>query len=133
MRSPDQHARLVLLILAVAFGATAVIASISRSLIPRDVDATVQRVEVRHEKHPGVDDVWIVHLDDDAVHVDAAIAQRLERGMALRKDAWDTTLTAGGENVSLHLSREARGMLWVMPLAVLSAAALSRGWRRRRR
>ena len=102
------------------------VATISRSLIPRELVATVERIEVRHEKHPGIDDVWLVHFDGDAVHVDAAVAQQLAEGLAVRKGAWATTLLSGSEAIPLGLSREARGMLWVMPLTVLSAVAALR-------
>ena len=133
MRSPDQRARVALLLLGVAFAAVAVGATVSRSLIPRSIDSTVHRVEVRQEKHPGVDDVWLVHLDDQgAVHVDAATARRLEKGMNLRKGAWDTNVRAGDQAIPLTLSSDARAMLWVMPLTVISAVAAGRGWHGRR-
>jgi hypothetical protein len=124
--SRDRLARLVLVVVAFGFAATAIGATVSRSLIPRALDATVDAVEVRVEKHPGIDDVWLVYLDGDAVHVDAATARQLDAGMAVHKTAWATTLTADGASIPLALSAEARAMLWVMPLTVLAAVVATR-------
>lgn len=124
MRSPSRAvaAATFLLVLAVAFALVSVAAMVSRSAIPHALDGTVAHIEVRREKHPGVDDVWLVHLDDGSrLHVDAATAQRLDEGSRVRKPAWQATLAVDGEPVRLALSDDAIGMLWVMPLTVLSA------------
>lgn len=126
MPSPERRAAAALVLAAVCFALLGIAAAVSRSLIPHRVDATIDRIEVRHEKHPGVDDVWLVHLDGRAVHVDAATARRLQVGVPLHKERWDTRLTAGDRAIPLSLSHDAQGMLWVMPLTVLAAIAVAR-------
>ena len=107
--------------------------TVHRSLIPVALDGTVQRIEVRREKHPGVDDVWLVDVGQRRLHVDAGIAHRLPEGTTVSKPPWSATLTADGEPISLPLSGDAVGMLWVMPLTVVAAAAASGVTGRRRR
>lgn len=123
MRSRERFAAAALLALVVGFVATAVGAVVHRSLIPRSLHATVTAVEVRHEKHPGIDDVWLLHLDGEPVHVDARTAQRLSEGSRVRKEAWQESLTVDGEARPLELSDDARAMLKVMPVIVLAALA----------
>ena len=106
-------------------------ATVHRSLIPVGLDGTVARVEVRREKHPGIDDVWLVDVGQRRVHADASIAQRLPEGTAVSKPPWSATLTADGQRIPLRLSGDAVGMLWVMPLAVAAAAAAMAAARRR--
>ena len=121
MHSRDVRAAAVLLGAAVLFALIGIGAAVNRSLIPRSVEATVDRVEVRREKRPGVDDVWLIHLDGRPVHVDRATAERLSQGQRLRKGAWDTQLTADDERIELALSADARAMLAVMTLTVGAA------------
>ncbi len=123
MRSPSRPAA-VLLAIGVAFALLAVGATVSRSLIPHAIDGTVTAVEVRREKHPGVDDVWLVHLDDGRrIHADAEVARHVSSGARLTTAAGDAQLRVDGTTVDLGLSRDAIGMLWVMPLTILTAAA----------
>ena len=135
MRSPERRAAAVLLALAVAFAVTAVVATVNRSLIPRGLNGTVERIEVRTEKHVGIDDVWLVLIDRDVIHVDAATAAHLKEGATVQKDAWGTTLTIDGQARDLRLSDDARAMLWVIPLTLLCAAGAAAAaiWRGRRR
>ena len=135
MPSPDRRAAAALLALAAAFALLAIAATVNRSLIPRSVDGTVEHIEVRTEKHVGIDDVWLVHVGGDVMHVDAGTARHLREGDRLRKGAWRTTLTADGETLDLGLSDDARAMLWVIPLTLLcvAGAAFAGAPRRRRR
>jgi hypothetical protein len=120
-------------VLGIAFALLAVGATVSRSLIPHGVDAIVSAVEVRREKHPGVDDVWLVHLDDGRrLHVDAALASRLREGSRVAKARGETQVAVDGAPVVLDFSRDALGMLWVMPLTLLSGAAAAAASLRRR-
>jgi hypothetical protein len=123
MRSPSRAAG-ALLAIGVAFALLALGATISRSLIPHEIDGTVAAVEVRREKHPGVDDVWLVHFDDGRrLHADADVARHLSADVALAKAVGETQLRVDDAPVDLALSRDAVGMLWVLPLTLLSAAA----------
>jgi hypothetical protein len=123
MRSPSRAAA-ALLALGVAFALLAVSATVSRSLIPHGIDAAVTEIEVRREKHPGIDDVWLVHLDDGRrLHADAEIARRLDDGAQLTKAPGQTQMTIDGTTLPLTLSGDAIGMLWVMPLTLITAIA----------
>jgi hypothetical protein len=123
MRSPSRAAA-VLLTIGVAFALLAVGATISRSLIPHRIDATVADIEVRREKHPGIDDVWLVHLDDGRrIHADAEIARQLSDGAQLTKAPGQTQMTVDGTTLPLAPSHDALGMLWVMPLTLITAIA----------
>jgi hypothetical protein len=119
------------LVVAVAFAVLNVAVTVHRSLIPVALDGVVQQVEVRREKNPGIDDVWLVHIQQRVLHTDAATAQQLPEGTVVAKKSWSRTLTADGRPLPLRLSRDAAGMLWVMPLAVAAAAALMAAGRRR--
>ena len=97
----------------------------ARSTIPLPLDGTVTRIELRHEKHPGVDDVWMVSVDGEQRHLDTAVAHLLEVGDLVTKDRWDTRLSVNGEERSLHLSGDSRAMLWLAPVVALIALALA--------
>lgn len=121
MRSPSRCAA-ILVVLAVAFVLLSIAVTISRSLIPHRLEGIVADVEVRHEKHPGVDDVWLIHLENGrSLHVDATIATQLREDALVRKSAGEATLSVDGERVPLTLSDDAAGMLRVMPLTLLCA------------
>ena len=113
----------------VAFAALNVVETVRRSWIPSAVDGTVESIQVRTEKNPGVDDVWLVTVDGDTDHVDAEVGRRLAEGDMVSKAAGATTLQVNGRAVPLQLSRDARGMLVVMPLVVVLAAMASRATR----
>jgi hypothetical protein len=115
-------ATLVLIGLAMAFAVANIAVTAHRSLIPVALDGTITKMELRHEKHPGVDDVWLVTVGDRLLHVDDEVAFQLHHGATVAKGAWETTLTVDGRQVGLALSPDAVGMLVVMPLAVVVAA-----------
>jgi len=108
-------AALALVVVGVAFAALAGWSMVARSTIPTALDGTVTRIEVRPEKHPGVDDVWMVTVDGEARHLDRAVAELLTEGVRVRKDAWDTELTVGGETRTVALSQDAERMLFLAP------------------
>ncbi|GAB2858087.1 hypothetical protein GCM10027026_04800 [Myroides odoratimimus subsp. xuanwuensis] len=108
------------------FAALAAWTLVDRSTIPTELHGTVTAVEMRHEKHPGVDDVWLISVDDGGLrHVDSDVADLLEVGASVEKDAWDTTLTVNGDPHPLSLSEHARAMLAFAPVIVLVIAALT--------
>ncbi|RNL62649.1 hypothetical protein EFK50_12900 [Nocardioides marmoriginsengisoli] len=118
MRSPRSFwAALTLLLVGVAFAALAAWSMVARSTIPLALDGTVTSIELRHEKHPGVDDVWMVGFDDDGPrHLDRAVAALLTEGDRVRKDAWSRTLVVDGETHDVALSDDARRMLVLAPV-----------------
>lgn len=80
--------------------------------------------EVRHEKHPGVDDVHLIQTGKDSYHVDASVAERLNRGDRIEKDAWSKTLLVNSEEVELGVSQDLKRMLIVMPLLLVLLVVL---------
>lgn len=96
----------------VFFAALAAWVLVERSTIPTELQGTVTAIELRHEKHPGVDDVWLISVDKGPLHhVDADVAALLEKGDRVRKDAGDTTLIVNDAPQALSLSAHARAML----------------------
>jgi hypothetical protein len=128
MRSPETARStvvLVLVVMAVLFAGLAAWSLAARSAIPLTLDGTVTQVEVREEKHPGVDDVWMVYIDGDPRHLDSELAADLEVGDRIRKDRWETSLVVNDTTRDLALSDNARTMFGVAPLSVLMAALLA--------
>ncbi len=137
MPSPERpgHGIALALVAAVAvgFAAAGTWALVARSTIPVAIDAEVTSVEVRREKNPGVDDVWLVGLDGRAHHIDAAVARTVGVGDRVVKERFSPTLLVDGEPVALQLSDDARTMLWVAPGAAAVAVAVAALLGRQRR
>lgn len=96
----------------------------ARSLIPFEVRSVITRLEVREEKHPGVDDVHILRLAPGGreIVVDREVAELLQRGDAIHKDAWSSQMSIEGEQVErvdLETSSDFKRMLIAMPLIAL--------------
>lgn len=128
MRSPEVAQRVVvgvLIILAVFFAALGAWSLAARSAIPLALEGTVTQVEVREEKHPGVDDVWMVYINEEPRHLDSELAAELEAGDRISKDRWGTSLVVNGTTTSLEFSDDARAMFGVAPLSVLMATLLA--------
>lgn len=123
MRSRNA-ARWVLVALALLFVGGNIAVTLHRSLIPVAVDGVVEDVEVRQEKHPGIDDVWLIHVAGRRLHVDAGLATQLSEGQHIAKDAWQRRLTVDGTTAPLGLSSDALGMLWLMPLLLIGVVIL---------
>ena len=119
-------AAIALVLTGLLFAAVAAWTLVERSMIPVEVDGTVTAIEVRPEKHPGVDDVWMIRVDDEGPrHVDADVAHLLHEGARVEKEAWTTDLTVDGEHHALTLSDDARAMLVLAPMSGLALVALA--------
>lgn len=133
MRSPEnthRHVATVLILAAVLFAALGAWALVERSTIAWHLDGKVTNVEVREEKHPGIDDAWFVTVDGKARHWDSALADTIDEGDRIAKGRWDRTLLVNGDETRLRISDDARAMLVLFP--VISATALALAWPRRR-
>lgn len=126
-------AALILIAVAFMFAALGAWALVARSAIPFHLDGTVTSIDVREEKHPGVDDAWFVGVNGDDQHLDTALAKTLRIGDTVAKSRWDTTMIVNGQSRSLHLSNDAEAMLLLAPAAILTCAALALPNRRARR
>lgn len=94
-----------------------------RSTIPVVLDDLVVEEEVRAEKHPGVDDVYLLTLERTGMQqVDKLVYDQVKKGDRLIKRAWEPQLMAGPRIVRLAWSADARGLAVVMP-AVLFVVA----------
>jgi hypothetical protein len=128
MRSPEAARRgavALLLVAVVLFAALAAWSLAVRSTIPMALEGTVTSIETRQEKHPGVDDVWLVSIDGEQRHLDTELAEALGVGDHLAKERWDTHLEVNGEERPLRLTNDARAMLFLAPILALTAAGLA--------
>lgn len=128
MLSP-RGAALILAAVALLLAAGNAYETLRRSMLPLALDGRVESEEVRREKHPGIDDVHLLAIDGETVHVDEPVAGLVTEGDELRKEAWSSTLIIDGTGHDLKLSSDATGMFVVMPLVlvVLPALVLTRG------
>ena len=93
----------------------------ARSTIPLAFDARVASREVRHEKHPGSDDVYLLRFEDGrTLHVDAAVFAAVDVGQQLHKSSWQRTLDLDGKPLQLDWSADARGMWSTMSVALVA-------------
>jgi len=98
---------------------------LARSTLPLALDGTVTSVQVLAEKHPGVDYVWMVTLDDGSPrHLDRSVARLTTEGAVVSKDAWSRTLRVDGVAHDVGPSRDATAFLALSPVLVLALAGL---------
>lgn len=99
-------------------------AAFARSGIPYEWHGAVTSVDARHEKHPGIDDVWYVAVGDgEAVHLDAALAEGLRVGDRVDKERWSRTVEVNGAARRLPLSGAATALLAIAPITAGAVAA----------
>lgn len=115
----------VLLALVLGFVALGLWSTFSRSTIPWALDGVVTQIDIRPEKHPGVDDAWYVTVDDRARRWDAAIAETLQVGDRVTKEPWDSNMRVNSDLIDLTLSRDTRGMIVIGPLTLAAAVGLA--------
>jgi hypothetical protein len=106
------------------FAAMNVGSTLGRSTIPYAIHGDIEGIEVRFEKHRGVDDVYLVTVGGRTLHVDRAVGVRLTRGEHVDKESWSTSLRTDDGTVRLRPSADVRRMAAVMPLVVLGASSL---------
>jgi hypothetical protein len=88
----------------------------ARSTIPLALNAQVTEKELRHEKHPGRDDVCLVQLNNGlTLHVDQSVFAKVTVGDSIRKSAWSNKLTVDGQETLLAWSPDFYGMTVAMP------------------
>lgn len=125
MRSPSAY--LLALVALMALGNLWF--TLRRSGIPVSLTGTVERVEIRREKHPGLDDVHLVTISGSEIHLDADVASLLRVGDETRK-AWGATgLTTPRGESRIKPSKDFLRMAVAMPL-VVGLALLLLGYHR---
>lgn len=98
-----------------------------RSTIPLELDGKVEAVEVLTEKHPGLDDVYIVQIGDREIHVDEAVANNLRVGDQIQKNSWTyeiLNLSDAGNSIRLSPSRDFWGMVKTMPVVLVAVCVV---------
>ncbi len=124
----------LLLILGTILAAGNLWISAARSTIPLSLNDIVERVEIRHEKHPGKDDVYLVHLRSGrTMHMDQAVATALFLKGTIQKQSWERHVRVKNRIVNLDWSADARGMFLAMPaiMLILLATSIWVCWQRR--
>lgn len=107
-----------------------VIVTAQRSLIPLAIDAKIVALEMRREKHPGKDDVYLVtfanpHSTPSTLQIDQDIARELKVGNRIKKAAWQDTLNIDDRTLQLQYSTDFVGMIQAMPVAIILAIAVA--------
>ena len=104
------------------------VVTLTRSTIPLRLEGRLERIEFLTEDNPGIDDIYVLHIGDDDVHVDRGVAKQLTAGVYVAKDAWSNDLTVGrfqaARTVELSPSEDFAGMLVVMPVVAVVVAVL---------
>ena len=134
MRSANRFVAIILVAIGLALCVGNLWFTASRTTIPLSLDLTVVDTEIRHEKHPGFDDVHLIRASNGNVMVvDGVIYHEIAAGERITKERWSRELTIGEQQVNLNWSADARGMMWAMPTtaAVLVIVAGTLIWRRR--
>jgi hypothetical protein len=100
----------------------------ARSTIPLSLHDQVVDIEMRREKHPGKDDVYLLQLRSGRVlQIDPTIARVITPGSQISKDAWSRTLQIDSQAMDLKWSPDFYGMIRAMPammLLLLATAAV---------
>lgn len=116
----------LLLILATILAVGNLWISAARSTIPLSLDDRVEQVEIRYEKHPGKDDVYLVHLRSGrTLHMDQAVATALLPKGTIQKQPWERQAKVNDRIVNLDWSADACGMSRAMPAIMLILLATS--------
>ena len=124
MRSP----RPFLLLLALALCVGNLTFTFLRSTIPFELDGRVSDIVFITEKHPGIDDIYVLTVEDRDLRVDPDVAREVEVGDELRKNSWSSEMLIGREGsertLQIEPSRDFNRMAFVMPIVALAIATL---------
>lgn len=113
-----------LLLLGLALGCGNIWVVAARSTIPLALNAEVIEVELRHEKHPGKDDVCLLHFaTGEALHVDASVFKKIRAGDFVRKLPWSFEIVVNDESTPLMWSADFYGMIAAMPTILIALIA----------
>lgn len=107
------------LVMVLALGNIAV--TFRRSTIPMAFEGRVGSIEARSEKHEGVDDVYLLSIGERTVQIDEAVADLVDEGDPIHKEAWSRKIVVGGRPAEVEVSKDFRRMAIVMPGIVLIA------------
>jgi hypothetical protein len=103
----------------------------ARSTIPIGLDARIAELEIRHEKHPGFDDVFFLVFEGGRrIHVDQPVFRGLAVGDFVEKRPGDRSIEitrskGATKFLPLEFSSDFHGMCVVMPIALGIAVVLA--------
>jgi hypothetical protein len=114
---------IMLIMIAVGFWVTAILITLSRTMIPYGyAGETVINVMVHHEHLPGRDDMIMVRTDRRTLRVDPNAADCVKVGDRVTKAAWSRTVTgSSGASCTLGWPKQLRTVV-VVPLLVAAGA-----------
>ena len=93
--------------------------SFTPSSTPVALNAEVVEKELRHEKHPGKDEVCLLHTGDGRIlHVEKSVYDSVEVG-SLQKSAWSYEVANDGHGIQLAWSTDFNGMILAGPAHVI--------------
>ena len=100
-----------------------------RSTIPLNLDGRVHGIVFITEKHPGIDDIYVLTVEGAEIQVDPAVALEIDVGDHIDKAAWSTEMVISDEepqrSVRVQTSRDFNRMVLVMPLVALTVATVA--------
>lgn len=121
MRSRRSTILTVLLILGFALAVFNMWCAAKRSLIPISVRGRVASKEIKFEKHPGRDDVCLLHLTSgEVLHIDSRVFEEIAEQGVIQKDAWKAELISNEKIIRLWWSNDSIGMFRAMPLIMFA-------------
>ncbi len=83
--------------------------------LPLGLNGQVSGMRVGTEKHPGIDDAYVITLDDAReLRIDGDLFHALAQGDQLSKQPGKTDLKKNGQPMPLAWSRDVHGLLWCM-------------------
>lgn len=124
MPSPKLRVAGLLVVIGITLSALNLWFAACRSTIPLAINSTVRGKEVRGEKHPGKDDVYLLELADGrSIQVDKDVYEVVEEQSQMRKEAWHRELGSGQRAIILAWSIDVIGLTKAMPLVVLVLVA----------
>lgn len=99
----------------------------TRSTIPLSLKGTVTKKQVGTEKHPGVDDAYMITLDSrQTLCIDKLPFDAMATGDAIEKKAWQRELQVGAKAVGLQWSQDFYGIVGCMAAAMVIMVLMSR-------
>lgn len=128
MHFARRTAAVILVLLGIGFAMANVWVTAARSLIPLELDGQVLRVETRLEKHPGLDDVHVMQIQESRgereFQFDAVLRPLLRPEIRIAKERFSHELYVNGDATHLDFSADFRGIAVTMVLATVMILAV---------
>lgn len=117
MRLPNFNPVLTLVLMGCLFAMANMWLTAGRSTVPYAIDGTVTAMDRRLEKHPGLDDVYLISIDSGRwMQIDKLLFDLLHNGSQLTKQRWSKQIEVDGQSTHLEFSRDFVGMVRAFPL-----------------